>query len=202
MHFANGIKYSPIPKQAFTWHGDLISGEHVAEFDYETHKPNNFYHINKNNLIKFGLVGRGSQIYFDVANGIFTINKHRFQISYVYDDTELPLTGRTYLYNDVITYKDAVSDAYPHIRGKGTFQNTITQFNVGYKKQMELFGCNINFQCIASIPIEREMFFQVKITSDKDLNGKLVIRRDGLVVDKIDAPLKAGLSGMIDWKLK
>lgn len=193
---------SPTKEQGFIWIAEYADGTHLSEYDLDSCKPNSFYTIDKSKIIKFGLIGEGSQAYFDVGNGVFTLNNHRITISYEADGVEYPLTGRAMIYNDIITYKDAVSDASPFARGSGAFTNSILQYNVGYKKKMELLGVNIGFQCVLGIPLNDSAFMQVKINSDQDLDGKLIIRRNGTIVDQIYSPLKEGLSGMINWTIR
>lgn len=193
---------SPVKDQAFVWVAEYYDGTHLSEIDFVTMKSNSFYGIDKTKIIKFGLLGENSQAYFDVGNGIFTLNKHRLTVSYEANGVEYPLTGRTLIYNDIITYKDAVSDASPFMKGKGAFTNKIMQFNVGYKKQMELEDVNIYFQCVLGIPLDSSAFLQIKISSDTDLDGRLIFRRNGEIVDYLNAPLKAGLAGQVDWTIK
>lgn len=194
---------SPVDFQSFAWVVEYGDGTHLAEFDLDSKKPNNFYAIDKSRAIRFGLIGEGSQAYFDVGNGVFTINNHRFTISYEAEGVEYPLTGRALVYNDLITYKDAIYDASLFSRkNRGRFNDTIVQYNLGYKKKMELLDVNINYQCVLGLPINGTAFFQIKISSDKDLKGKLIIRRNGKVVDTIEAPLLQDMSGNINWTLK
>lgn len=189
--------------QNFIWVAEYTDGTYLAEYDLLTHKSNSFYDIDRTKIIKFGLLGDGSQVYFDVGNGVFTINNHRIMISYETNGKDYPLTGRALVYNDIITFKDAVSDANALFgRKKGLFTNKIIRYNVGYKKKMEIDDVNISFQCIAGIPLDDAAFFHIKITSDKDLNGHLVIRRNGKIVDLLQAPLKAGYSGQAYWTIK
>lgn len=195
---------SPTKDQMFIWVADYADGSHYSEYDFQTLKSNSFYSIERNKVIRFGLIGSSSQVYFDVGNGVFTINNHRFTFSYAAEDNEYPLTGRALIYNDLITYKDAVSDASVFLKNRkqGIFGNTITQFNVGYKKKMDLSDTTINFQCVLSAPLNDSSFFQLKISSTKDLIGKLIIRRNGNIVDQIYAPLKENAAGQINWTLK
>ncbi|RJE90655.1 hypothetical protein D3P07_00660 [Paenibacillus sp. 1011MAR3C5] len=194
---------SPVDFQDFSWIVEYSDGTHLAEFDFESKKPNNFYAIDKSKAIRFGLIGNNSQAYFDIGNGIFTVNNHRFTVSYEANNIEYPLTGRSLIYNDLITYKDAVSDASVFSRkNRGRFNDTITQYNFGYKKKMELLDVNIYYQCVLSLPINGTAFFQIKISSDKDLNGKLIFRRNGKIVDAIEAPLLQDMSGNMNWTLK
>lgn len=193
---------SPVQSQEFIWVAEYYDGTHLAEFDFLGGRPNDFYKIERNKVVKFGLIGAGSQAFFDVGNGVFTINNHRITISYEADGVEYPLTGRALVYNDLITYKDATSDAHPMLRGEGAFTHEIVQYNVGYKKKMELSGVNINFQCVLGIPANESAYMQIRISGDKDLKGKLIIRRNGDVVDEIHADLKEEMAGMINWTIK
>ncbi|MGM1044902.1 MAG: hypothetical protein ACQEXX_02010 [Bacillota bacterium] len=195
---------STMPSQSFIWVADYYDNTSLLEFDPKTKQFNNFYTIDKNKLIALGLIGEGSQVYFDVANGIFNINGHRIMISYVTKTKEYPLTGRTILYNDVITYKkvDADADMFKKSDRGDRFNQTITSFNVGYKKKMELEGVNISFQNILTIPFDESLYLQIKISADQDLDGEMIIRRDGLIVDSIHAPLKKDMAGIINWNIK
>lgn len=203
MIFQNKITRSPVA-QSFIWVAEYADGTHLAEYNFDNGKANSFYHIDKTKLIRFGLIGEGSQIYFDVGNGVFTMNGHRLSLSYSASSREYPLTGRTFLYNDIITYKNAVSDAKLITAGGkgGAFSDSITQYNIGYKKQMQLHDANIDFQCILSIPYNDAAFMQIKITSDIDLDGTMHIRRNGYLVDEIQAPLKAKHAGQINWTIR
>lgn len=195
---------SPVPSQAFIWVADYYDNQHLAEFDFGSKKANSFYEINKEKIVRFGLIGHGSQIYFDIANGIFNFDNKRYMISYITKTKEYPLTGRTFLYNDIITFKNAVADAnlFAKQSCSGQFNHTITNFNLGYKKKMLLEDVNINFQNILTIPLDEPIYFQIKISADKDLDGDLIIRKDGQIVEVINAPLHKNMTGIINWEIK
>ncbi|RPK28780.1 hypothetical protein [Paenibacillus xylanexedens] len=193
---------SPVP-QAYIWVADYDDNTALTEYDLQTKKSNDFYSIDKDKLVSFGIIGQGSQLYYNVANGVFHINQDRFSISYIANDDELPLTGRAFLYNDIIQFKNGSSEANLNTRVKeGKFKNSIDCFNFGYKKTMNLNDVNINYQSIFSLPVNDIPYLQIKITSDQDLSGQLVIRKNGIVFEKIDAPLKANHAGLINWELK
>jgi hypothetical protein len=204
MIFAKSNGTHPIRDQDFIWVADYMDGTYFAEYDFETKEtdPYRFYRIDKNKLIRFGLIGHGSKMFFEVANGIFNVNGHQFRISYIVNGKEYNLNGRALIYNDIITYKDAVSEAIPMLKGEGAFVDRVVQYNFGYKKKLVLDGIEFNFQAIMSIPFRSSAFMSIKITSNKDLDGKLVIRRGGLIVDEFHAPLKAGRSGIINWTMR
>lgn len=192
---------SPI-QQSYIWVAEYYDNTYLAEFDLETKKSNGFSNIDKQKLIKFGLIGEGSQIFFDVANGIFNINGNRVAISYVTDIQEYPLTGRTFLYNDIITYKNAIAEADFSVRGLIPSNQQITGYSLGYKKKMDLSGVSINFYNIIHLPFKQPPYFEIKISSNKDLEGKLVIRVNGMDVDTIEAPLIKNGAGIINWEIK
>jgi hypothetical protein len=196
-------RQSPVPQaQDFIWIADYYDDTYLSEYNFDDRKTNSFYDIEKNKLIRFGLIGAGSQAYFDVANGIFNINKNRIQISYEANGIEYPLTGRSVLYNDIIQFKDAIADGKLHSRlASGRMKNHIRVHAIGYKKEMELAGVNIHFKNILHIPLNTPSYLEVKISANKDLDGKLVIRVNGLIADEIHAPLIAHTAGIINWEL-
>lgn len=196
---------SPV-SQAYVWIADYYDGTYLSEFDLQTQQSNSFYKINKEKLVSFGLIGQGSHVYHNVANGVFHINADRYSISYVCEEQEYPLTGRTFLYSDIIQFKNVSSDVnmsgHSGNGSSGAFHNTIECFNFGYKKMMNLNDVQINFQCVCSLPLKETAFLQIKITSDQDLSGQLVIRKNGFVIDQIVAPLKANHAGIINWDIR
>ncbi|WP_339309041.1 hypothetical protein NZ043_18600 [Paenibacillus sp. FSL k6-2145] len=196
---------SPV-SQAYIWIADYYDGTYLSEFDLQTQQSNSFYTINKEKLVSFGLIGQGSHVYHNVANGVFHINADRYSVSYVCEEQEYPLTGRTFLYRDIIQFKNVSSDVnmsgHSGPGSSGAFNNTIECFNFGYKKMMNLNDVQINFQCVCSLPLSGNAFLQIKITSDQDLPGELVIRKNGFVIDQIVAPLKANHAGIINWDIR
>ncbi|WP_270169784.1 hypothetical protein [Paenibacillus sp. SYP-B4298] len=198
-------QYSRSPvAQSFIWAADYYDGSSMLEFDPRTHQPNSFYAIDRSRLVRFGLIGGGSQIFFDVGNGVFELNGHRIMVTYApHGREELPLTGRAYGYSDIITYKDAVADADLLRRGhQGRFAHEITAFSVGYKKLLELEGVRLHYQALVTVPEHAPVYMQLKLTSEQALEGRLNIRVNGKLVDSIEAPLQARTAGMINWHIK
>ncbi|NKI24717.1 hypothetical protein HFN20_26555, partial [Paenibacillus dendritiformis] len=152
MIFDKHITRSPVA-QSFIWVAEYADGTHLAEYNFDNGKANSFYHIDKTKLIRFGLIGEGSQIYFDVGNGVFTMNGHRLSLSYSASSREYPLTGRTFLYNDIITYKNAVSDAKLITAGGegGAFSDPITPYHIGHQKQNPPPAPKNAFQCLSPL---------------------------------------------------
>lgn len=192
---------SPVQSQKFIWLAEYYDGTFLTEYNLENRKTNSFYDIDKHKLIRFGLIGRGNQIYFDVANGIYNINHDRIMVSYVADGTEYPLTGRAVLYNDIIQFKDATAEANMLTKRKseGRMHSTIMTHAIGYKKAMDISGVKIHFQTILHLPLDQPAYLQIKISSSQDLTGKLIVRMNGLIASEIEAPLKANMAGIINW---
>ncbi|MCY7484964.1 hypothetical protein [Paenibacillus alvei] len=206
MIFTTSNGTHPILGQDFIWVADYYDGTHLCEYDLETKEsdPYRFYSIDRMKLLRFGLIGHSSKLFFEAANGVFNINGEEFRISYVENDKEYLLNGRSLFYNDIISYKDAVSEANPFQKQTdcGMFTNRITQYNFGYKKKLSLDGVTFNFQAIVSIPYQDKAYMSLKIASDQELDGKIVIQRRGIVVDEIESPLQKGHSTNITWTLK
>lgn len=199
------FKHSPLPQaQNFIWVAEYYDGTYLSEYNLNDKKNNDYYSIDRSKLVKFGLIGMGSQMYFDVANGIFNINNNKIQVSYVVNKEEYPLTGRTFLYNDIIQYKEAYGDMRisPTSSG-GKLKNNIYSQSIGYKKSMFLVDANIHFKNILHIPQNSNIapYLEIKISSDKDLNGELVFRVNGMIANKVQAPLIKDKAGIYNWEL-
>ncbi|TVX86089.1 hypothetical protein [Paenibacillus agilis] len=201
---SNGVH--PIKTQDFIWLANYYDGGYLTEYNLETQEssPHRFYQIDKSKLVQFGLIGHGSKLFFNIADGVFDINGHKFGISYVVNGKEYNLNGRCLIYNDIITYKDCVSEAIPQLfrGGSGEFTNKIVQYSFGYKKKFVMDGIAFKFQPLVSIPCNNQAYMNIKIASDVDLNGKVIIRRGGIKVGEIDAPLQKDHSSIINWVMK
>ncbi|MED4883923.1 hypothetical protein [Bacillus smithii] len=203
MIFQNYNGYSPVKEQDFIWMAEYVDGSYLSEFDLITHKPNSFYSIDKNKLIRFGLLGQGMKFYFEVNGGIFKLNGQMIMFSYVdKNGKEYFLTGQNKLYNDIITYKDAYADGNMFINGNGLLKTTISQYNFGYKTKININNTLFNFQPIFCLPYDKPAFIELKLVSNKDMNGKLRIYRSGTIVDEIEAPLKKGYAGFTKWVIR
>ncbi|QWU14462.1 hypothetical protein SAMN04487895_101772 [Paenibacillus sophorae] len=198
-------RYSPVKEaQNFVWVADYMDGTYLSEYNLDDRIKNDYYQIDKHKLIRFGLIGMGSQIYFDVANGIFNVNKNRIQVSYVANGVEYPLTGRAFLYNDITQYKRAWGDGKLLSKtASGRIRNNIIEHVIGYKKAMDLANVNINFKNLLHIPQNKNTppFLEIKISVDKELDGELIFRVNGLIANKLHAPLLKNRAGVYNWEL-
>lgn len=197
--------YSPVPnKQALIWIAEYDDGKFLAEYDFNTQKKNDFYSIDKDKLLRFGFIGNGSKAYFNVSDGTFIIDDNKIQISYIHNENEVFLTGRTFIYNDIIQYKSAIADIdVMSLKYNEDIVGDVSCHSIGFKKQLDLFDSSIHFKSILHIPSigTQSPYLEIKISSSIDVNGELLIRVNNSEVDKIDAPLKANMAGIINWRL-
>lgn len=189
--------------QDFMWVAEYYDGSYLTEFSPKTGQKENFYSINKNALIRFGLVGQGSTLFFDTVTGMFHLNGTRLFFSYKTKDKEYHLSGQKSQgkFNEIITYKDAYTDASmvnPHQK----YSSGIIQYNFGYKAPL-IFddGTRFYFQTIIGIPQNEPAHVELKIVPNKDFEGQLYIKRVGQITRPVEAPLKSGVAGVCQFEL-
>lgn len=190
---------SPV-QQDFIWIAEYVDGTNYCEFDLKTKQENNFYQIKKNETLRFGIIGHSMKMIFEVFGGVFKINGQMIEILYKTEEKEYHLTGQQKMYNDLITYKDAESSI--NLLGGGINSTSITQFNFGYKINLNIDNVNFNFKPIFKLPYGTPAYFNFWLVSDTNLNGIVQIKKNGKIVEQIKAPLKAGIGGEINWTIK
>lgn len=190
--------YSPV-NQDFIWIADYVDGTYLSEYDFVTKKENSFYDIQKIKLLRFGLLGHGLKMYFE-SNGIFKIAGRMIEFIYRVNDKDYYLTGQNIYYNDIIHYKDAVSDFNPYTINK--FNNQTVQYNFGYKQIIKIDDIAFNFKAICKIPFNKPIYMNIRLVSNKNLNGRLIIKKNSFNYEEIDAPLKANAGGELNWIIK
>lgn len=201
--FTNIGGHSPVG-QDFVWLAEYVDGTHLSEFDFSTKEENSFYDIQKEKLIRFGLVGHGLKL-FNEASGIFNLSGQEIVAAYKYDGKEIPLMGSIrHKYNDIIAYKDAesVTSIRPIPGTGGTMVNRINQFNFGYKTSLHIDGVNFNFRALCCVPFNNSMYMNFRLVADQELDGTLVIYKNGLPVEEFTAPLSAQVGGELNWIVK
>ena len=206
MIFNDSTKYQALT-YPLNWCADYKSGEHYAEFDLENGKSNDFYKIRVEDVLRFGLFGQNGKFYFDL-DGSFMFNDRRIEVEYHLSNGEIINLTTNFNDKDLITYKQA----YSEFRKVGSKQpSRIESFNFGYKTQLFKDNLQIFFQAIVTIPIKYEdsdknesyrPYMEVKLTSNKELNGDLVFKFRGNEVDRYEAPLEINHSGIMKWTIK
>lgn len=184
----------------FNWNADYANGKNYAEYDLLTHKKNDFYLIQKNQVIRFGLFGQGMKLYFEMADGSFSLNGKRIEIEYIDENSEVYHLTTNFADKDLITYKEAYAD-YNNVQG--IQKSSIKSINFGYKTKYEKEGVQLFFQPIVSLPLENESpFIEVKLTSNKSMDGHLVFKHRGVEIERFPAPLEVNKAGQLNWTIK
>ncbi|MCM3274317.1 hypothetical protein [Paenibacillus elgii] len=191
---------SPVKTQDFIWIAAYMDGTFLSEFSYDSQNENSFYAIKKDQLIRFGLVGYGMNLYYEVLGGTFKLAGQMVEVIYKTNEKEYYLTGQQKMYNDIIQYKDAEATINALV-SSGTSNSVITQYNFGYKQNLQIDDVNFNFKAICHIPYGKPIYLSLKISADKDLNGRLCVRKNGLITEEFDAPLQANVAGILNWEL-
>ena len=199
MYFETSNGISMNKKQDFMWVADYFDGTDLLEFQ-QNGKENSFYSINKNNLYKFGLVGCGYKMYFDTTNGIFNISDRIIELEYIDENDKIYNLNSGKLYNDIIQFKEAESTFDP-FNLNGIMKTSICQFNFGYKQKLQFEDINLNLKVICKVPYDKPVYLEITLSSNKTLNGKLLIKRNGKTIDIIDAPLQEGKKGTLNWNI-
>lgn len=192
---------SPVRDQDFIWIAHYYDQTHLSEFDFETQTENSFEDINKDKLIRFGLIGYGMNLYYEVLGGTFKLAGQVIDVVYKVKDKEYHLTSRPMtMYKDIIQYKHA--EAIMTTNMQNVMKNSITQYNFGYKQNLNIDDVNFNFKAICCVPYGGRVYMHFRLVADKDLNGTFCIKRNGLIIKEIYAPLKKNMGGELNWEVK
>ena len=180
------------------WVAEYVNGDILSEYDFETHKPNNFYSIRQNEVVRFGLFGNGIKMYFDKIDGHFHLNGRRIDIVYKENGRIHNLTNNIEN-KDLITFKQA----YTNFDRNSIIQSTnIESINFGYKTFYKKDDLILFFQPIVSLPFGNSAFIETKLTSNKSLEGELIFYVSNKERERFYAPLKKEISGVINWTIK
>lgn len=176
------------------WGVDYTDGTYLKEFHNDDENcRNNFYNIDTSKIKRFGLFGNNIKMFYDDYGSLYIKGK-KVDVEYHLNGEEHVLT-----YNrsrDCITFKDA------HInvnKKKEAQDNILDSINFGYKTLVNINGSDIFFQPIISFTTNGELILKVKITSNVDMNGKLIFKIKDKIVDEYDFPVEEGYSSNIDW---
>ena len=183
--------------QDFIWLAEYANGSYLSEFDLKTHKSNNFYAIDKSQIIKFGLIGQNMSFYYDVFGGSFFINGEKIDFIYKVENKIYRLTNQNLMYNDIITFKDAYSDLNPKQREKN--KSNIVQYNVGYKVNLSFEDCSFHFKVILEIPYNKAVSMEIRIVGEQDMNGDILVLKNNQIHNALSMPIEKGVGKEINW---
>lgn len=183
----------------FNWNADYANGKQYSEYDLTTHEKNDFYLIQRNQVVRFGLFGQNMKFYFEMSDGSFNLNGKRIEIEYHRDNGEIYHLTTNFENKDLITYKEAYAD-YNNVQGAQA--SHLKSINFGYKTIYQKNDVSFFFQPIISLPVGASAYIETKLTSNTDMNGILVFKTRGSEIERFDAPLEAFKSGQINWTIK
>lgn len=188
--------HTNIDSQDMIWLAEYKEDGYLTEFDLKTKKSNSFYDIDQDRVKRFGLVGSGHKIWFEKDEGSFHVSGREYDVGYKIDGTLHLLTKQELHNRDIITYKQAISE----VNGTSA-ESRIVGYYVGYKLEFKADDINFNFKPIISVPVSQAMYVDIHLVADKKLDGKLVIIKNGEIIDELDAPLEKDVAGGLQWKL-
>lgn len=185
----------------FNWNADYADGTQYSEYNLETQKKNDFYLIQYNKVVKFGLFGMGSKLFFEMSDGSFNLNGKRVEIEYHTDGGEILHLTTNFQRKDLITYKEAYSDFSGR---QGEHKSNLKSINFGYKTKYSNAkqDISLHLQFVVSLPTSGRPYMEVRITPDRALNGHLVFKVRGIEVERYEAPMTSDRAGQINWDIK
>lgn len=194
---------SPRSGQDFIWLAEYLDGTNLSEFNLDgNNEENSFYDIDKNKLLRFGFLGNGVYLFYEI-DGVFKLAGQTIEVIYKDKATNIEyyLTGRQEMYNDIICYKDAESTVNISSSGQNmtNIGTTISQYNFGYKFSFNINEVNFNFQAVCKIPFGQPVFIEFWLVADTTIDGVFIIKKRGEIVAEIDAPLEQGVGGLLNW---
>ncbi|MFJ7918083.1 MULTISPECIES: hypothetical protein [unclassified Lysinibacillus] len=125
--------------------------------------------------------------------------KRRIEVEYIDKNGKTYHLTTNFENKDLITYKEAYAD-YSNVQG--VQRSNIKSINFGYKTIYKKDDVQLFFQPVVSLPFSDSAFIEVKLTSNKDMNGYLVFKSRGIEVERFYAPLEANRAGQINWVIK
>lgn len=198
------LLHSPVTEQDFIWMAAYMDGTYASEFSFDSRQENSFDSINRNSLIRFGLIGHGMNLYFEVYGGEFKLAGRLIEFFYKDRKTnkEYPLSGHGLTpYNNIHQFKNAES-SLNLMTGGGDTSTTITQYNFGYGKQVSVDGVDFNLKTTCCVPYGENVYLNFELSSNTDFeHGVFVIRKNGVELFEIDAPMEMNNTYQLNWKV-
>lgn len=204
-------KFSKVYPYVFTreidymFMAEYLDGALLFECHQDMKKGRTVKEVDKNKVIRFGLIGQGLRTYFNIANGIFIHDGNKIEMIYKTKEREYNLTNNTMLYNDLIYFKNAYTEcqhSFTNNRSNASGQ-VFTGYNYGYKTKLTFDdGTQFYFKPILSIPLNQPTNLNIRLVSNKDLDGVIVIKINDLTKYELIAPLEKNIGGELTWFLR
>ena len=185
---------SPV-SQDFVWVAEYADGTKLWEFDPLTKEEHSFWTIRKKDVIRFGLVGLGLKLHYEVGGGSFHVAGNVINLSYVINDQVYPLTGGMQLYQNLLTFKETTADFSNFNR---TRAHSIHEYMFGYEENVKIGEAQATFRAMCHLPFQKPCYFTFQLTADQPLNGRLHIQKNWKT-DEFDAELLPDETGLLRW---
>lgn len=193
MKFGNTKEYKVL-SYPFNWLAQYNDDTYLVEF--ENGKKNDFYSIEQYKLDRFGLIGQGMEFYYS-EDGRLCLNGRPIEIFYKLDGIEYELTSNKE--RDCISYKQAYS-MFTGRNGKGL--SGIESIHFGYKTIIDFDDIQFYFSPIVALPMKGKVFIEVKLTSNKPVNGELIFKSNGVEIERNSVSLELNKKDIIHWIVK
>lgn len=181
----------------FNWGAEYPRGKYLTEFDLNTNEKNDFYSIQQDQLIRFGLYGCGMKFFYN-QDGSFNLAGQHITLEYHLEDEVFNLTAQS-TKKDCITYKQKEMLFNPDLSLQG---DELISIDFGYKTLLNFNGKQIFFKPIVKLPVnkaEGKVEIDISMTSNLDLDGKLVFKNKDIIIDAEETPLRKNKTTTVNW---
>lgn len=193
MKFGNTKNYKAT-MYPFNWLAEYNDGTYLCEFD--NNEKSDFYSIEQYKLNKFGLIGHSNEFHYDEKGKLF-LNNRPIEIFYKLNGVEYNLTSNEN--RDCITYKQAFS-MFTGKNGDGF--SGIESIHFGYKTIVEFQDIQFYFSPIVNLPMQGKVSIDVKLTTNKPIDGELIFKSNGYFIEKNKVSLEVNKKNIIHWIVK
>ena len=184
--------YSIKPNEGFMWVAEILDKGVKNEYEIDG------FDIDRDKLVNFGIVGLGNNLHYSTSNGIFNLNGRTIEFALKNEELEYDLTKRYGKYNDCICYQNYFQNLNKPNDGDSHFCG----YSFGYKTKLDLMDLVVNFQPILVVNFKEVPYFKIRLVSNKDVKGKLLLKIDRKYGVEIDIDLKENISSEYEYYLK
>ncbi|MGG3801272.1 hypothetical protein [Metabacillus fastidiosus] len=201
MIFRQDVK-SPVA-QSMMYMAEYADGSHRSEYDLQTGNNTNFNKLDKNGILRFGIVGIDVPLYLETYGGFFHIAGRNIQVKYVENDVEYYLIGQPKFYDGLLYYKTGLAELPMTPKAEyvawGKPEGEIVSYHFGYKDKLEIEDTMFTIHAECTVPFQEPVKLNFALYADKEMKGKFVIIRNGVEVFSDDAPLDPKTGGSVEW---
>ncbi len=164
--------------EAYSWLASYNDGTGQREFEKvgEIYQRYTFESIQKDKLTKFGIVGFGQELFFDVNTGIFNIlgNTVEVRVRDKATGVKHEFVRQLPAYDDLIMYRQG--ESLPPTAEFPAGRSFITGYFYGYKAKLENFFVTFIVSCVAGQGIG----LKAKLVPNMDFDGEIILCLNGI----------------------